>query len=666
MPRKSKTIEIPYAYGLKYEIPEPEKETDIINYDVKNKKDQFWQRPPMPNFRMLSTDEKDAFFLNELKRSTQGAHFLNNGKLEYLAPVHYWFLNHWDLGGGRYPDFYKWHQYLGWFMHKCRTDENCFGGIVLTSKRAGKSEYIPCEFQVDAMTQVKAEYIMQAQNDIKAKKLFRRSTAAFYSLKRSLPYLYNYYTTKSEIMFKNASEQKKTSAKASVKEVEEDFAVSDHVAIGAYPSKIDFVQGEATRGYFLDEFCSQELMDLQELHLKVLAQCSKGIGLKIIGKSWWVATPENAESKALEYSEQMFKDSDITRLDRNGRTASGLYRMLVPYYASTPDFIDKYGYANEEAAKEFFQNKCEGKTPQVINTLRRQYIASEEDAFLPVGDEQLEADVLQVLKQMINELAGKPQPKYTITKFKGEIIVNPASNSELDGQFTFEMFEPPQEHHKYRAGLDATSTAKNSTNKNSKGQEAGDAKSEFSLVIHKITGDNQYVDVANYVVRPEKRHLVEKAALWICVYYNKYGGLRVYPERNASAGSTLTDLFESEGQQKMLIRQLKYHNTDKLIEKTGGAYGIYIDANNKDYRTSVMNKYLRLYGHKINSLRIVKNLLIYGRKNADLSDAYGVGAMACGNFEPEKKEKVYADKPKNKVRRFEMVNGKLQQVWVDA
>jgi hypothetical protein len=134
--------------------------------------------------------------------------------------------------------------------------------------------------------------------------------------------------------------------------------------------------------------------------------------------------------------------------------------------------------------------------------------------------------------------------------------------------------------------------------------------------------------------------MVEKAALWLCMYYNKFGGLRAYPERNASAGSTISDLFETEGQQRLLIRQLIKHNTEKLLEKSSNAYGIYIDGNNKVYRTSVMNKYLRLYGHQINSLRIVQDLLIYGSANSDLSDAYGVGCMACGNFDPETQQEV--------------------------
>jgi hypothetical protein len=148
------------------------------------------------------------------------------------------------------------------------------------------------------------------------------------------------------------------------------------------------------------------------------------------------------------------------------------------------------------------------------------------------------------------------------------------------------------------------------------------------------------------------------------MYYNKFGGARAYPERNASAGSTLTDLFEGEGQQRILLRQLRSHNSDRLVEKTGDAYGIYIDGNNKDYRTSVMNKYLRLYAHKINSLRIVDNLLIYGTDNSDLADAYGVGNLACGNFEPDKQVKAAAPKQPNERLTWKNVGGQLTQVWV--
>lgn len=665
MARKSKII-IPYTDGLEYFIPEPERDEDIINFDIKSKKDQFWKRPPIPNFKLMTNEEKDEYFLRELKRSTQGAHFLNNGKVEFLAPVHYWFLNHWDLGGGRYPDFYKWHQYLGWFMHKCRMDENCFGGLVLTSKRAGKSEFIPCEFQVDAMTQTKAEYIIQAQNDIKAKKLFRRSTAAFYSLKRSLPYLYSYYTTKNEIMFKNVGEAKKTSTKkSSTKDIEEDFAVSDHVAIGAYPSKIDFVQGEATRGYFLDEFCSQELMDLQELHLKVLAQCSKGIGSKIIGKAWWVATPENAESKALSYSEQMWRDSDIAKRDKNGRTASGLYRMLVPYYASTPDFIDKYGYSDEDAAKEFFKNKCEGKSQSVINTLRRQYIASEDDAFIPIQSESLEQDVVEILveqdKILTNHKLEIPYQYCFLYEENGEIKKSQKSvsinNTEEQDKWV-EISEDPQPNVTYIIGVDGTNTDKMTS-------ENGDKKSKYAIVVLKLfehIDKINYTDVCNYSVVPDKMENLTKMVYAITMHYNKFGRASVMAEGNVGVGAAIVSYFDNKGMLKLIRKQPKIFGTDTREVKN--RYTVYADEHVNRETLRLANLWCRRHGKNFRSRRLVKAILKIGSGNSDLGSAFRVALLGCGNFDPEtiKKKEVPIARKRRQVLTY--VNGTYMYTYV--
>jgi hypothetical protein len=665
MARKSKII-IPYTDGLEYFIPEPEGDDDIINFDIKSKKEQFWKRPPIPNFKLMTNEEKDEYFLRELKRSTQGAHFLNNGKVEYLSPVHYWFLNHWDLGGGRYPEFYKWHQYLGWFMHKCRMDEDCFGGLVLTSKRAGKSEFIPCEFQVDAMTQTKAEYIIQAQNDIKAKKLFRRSTAAFYSLKRSLPYLYSYYTTKNEIMFKNVGEAKKTSTKkSSAKDIEEDFAVSDHVAIGAYPSKIDFVQGEATRGYFLDEFCSQELMDLQELHLKVLAQCSKGIGSKIIGKAWWVATPENAESKALPYSEQMWRDSDISKRDKNGRTASGLYRMLVPYYVSTPDFIDKYGYSDEDAAKEFFKNKCEGKSQSVINTLRRQYIASEDDAFIPIQSESLEQDVVEILveqdKILTNHKLEIPYQYCFLYEENGEIKKSQKSvsiNNIEEQDKWVEISEDPQPNVTYIIGVDGTNTDKMTS-------ENGDKKSKYAIVVLKLfehIDKVNYTDVCNYSVVPDKMENLTKMVYAITMHYNKFGRASVMAEGNVGVGAAIVSYFDNKGMLKLIRKQPKIFGTDTREVKN--RYTVYADEHVNRETLRLANLWCRRHGKNFKSRRLVKAILKIGSGNSDLGSAFRVALLGCGNFDPEtiKKKEVAVVRKRRQVLTY--MNGTYVYTYV--
>lgn len=633
-----------------YECPEPFE--PVYNKDLP-KKQQRWERPKDPNFSHMTVEEKQNYQLKELFRLENGFHFYNNGELVYLTGAHYGFLKHWDLGGGVYPK-YRWsHAQLAYLQDICKKDSNCYGLVAYTQKRWGKSEMIPSRMLFDSLLKPKASYFLQATKDDKAQALFQRTLNAFLSLNNSLPYIYQHTYKNDSIFFRQNQTIKRSSDKVTFKD-------GNYTRIEALPSKITSIQGERVTEYFLDEFASQELMDMEQLFQTLIAQCTEGTK-DIIGKLWMVSTVENGKAKAVPFSKELWYASDINKRNANGRTQSGLYRMLIPYYLSDPSFIDDYGNPQVEEAKSYFANMCEGLSDSKRALLKRQFPERVEDIFDINRSGGLEIDVIETLRLREKQLRGTPSPMYKVHRNPStkEISLNPMDKGEEANEFSCEIFEQPQEHHLYRVGLDATSTDISSTNKNADGSEKGKVKSKYALVIHRITGDNQYVDVANICIRPDKRTMVEKAALWLCMYYNKFGGLRTYPERNASAGSTITDLFEAEGQQKLLIRQLTKHNTDKLLEKSGNAYGIYLDANNKDYRTSVMNKYLRLYGHKINSLRIVQDLLIYGSENSDLSDAYGVGCMACGNFDPET-QNTAKEKVKSQMWTSKYVNGQFK------
>lgn len=633
-----------------YECPEPFE--PVYNKDLP-KKQQKWERPKDHNFSHMTVEEKQNYQLKELFRLENGFHFYNNGELIYLTGAHYGFLKHWDLGGNTYPS-YRWsHAQLAYIQDICKKDENCYGLVAYTQKRWGKSEMIPSRMLFDSLLKPKASYFLQATKDDKAQALFQRTLNAFLSLGNSLPYIYQHTYKNDTIFFRQNQTIKRSSDKVTFKD-------GNYTRIEALPSKITSIQGEKITEYFMDEFSSQELMDMEQLFGTLIAQATQGTK-DIIGKIWMVSTVENGKAKAVPFSKELWYASDINKRNKNGRTQSGLYRMLIPYYLSDPSFIDEYGNPKVEEAKAYFANMCEGLSDSKRALLKRQFPERVEDIFDINRNGGLEVDVIETLRLREKQLRGTTAPMYKVHRNPStkEISLNPMSKSEEANEFSCEIFEHPQEHHLYRVGLDATSTDISSTNKNADGSEKGKTKSKYALVIHRITGDNQYIDVANICIRPDKRTMVEKAALWLCMHYNKFGGLRIYIERNASAGSTITDLFEAEGQQKLLIRQLVKHNTDKLLEKSGNAYGIYLDSNNKEYRTSVMNKYLRLYGHQINSLRIVQDLLIYGSENSDLSDAYGVGCMACGNFDPDT-QNVAKEKVKSQMWTSKYVNGEFK------
>lgn len=632
-----KEITIPWTDDLVYRIPKPSGEVLFANLP---KKKQKWTRIPTPNFANFSELEKNDYFEKELEKLVTGVHFMNNGTLEYICGYHYWFLQHWSLGGGKYPKFFNWQKYLFYFMHLCRKDPDCFGGQVLASKRGGKSETVPCEFLADSMLQNIASYISQAQNDIKVKKLFRRTLRAFQSMKRTLPYTYQHFTTNNEILFKNALASKKTTKTKS----KDDIAESDHVSIGAYPSKIDFIQGETTRGIFMDEYCSQEQMDMYEWFETAIAQCSEGIGKKIIGKIWLIATPERAKSKSLPFAENLYDQSNPKKRNENNRTASGLYRMLVPYYESTPDFIDEYGYSDVAAAKLFFKNMCADKSPEQIRELKRKYISCKEDCFQSLLGSALEAESISVLENRLREL-NLNQFKGIATKiyeYGGILRTEPClNNKDEDAEENIIIFEPPKENVQYEIGIDGTGTDKQTSAEDAK-------KSLFSIVVTKKfdAAGTSYCDVAELLVRPEKLEQCYKKALLLAKYYNQFGGVdamkrnmvRIWAEGNIGTAPAIVGYFESCGALAFLQKQRKYFGTDSKEELN--RYCFYRDGTVMETQLFLLNQACQLYGHNFNSRRLIRNLLKIGKEKTDIGDAFQASILGWGAFHQPAKAKV--------------------------
>jgi hypothetical protein len=660
--------------GLEYIIYEPtEGVHEILNVGLEYE-DQVWMPPIFPDYSKCTKKECQDIYIREIKRITYGIYVWIGGELEYITGDHYGFMCHWKLKEATtdYAIYTETQRNVFYMYDLCASDPKCVGAIIFSLKRLGKSETAQAEMYMDALKSDKGRYIVQALNDDEAIDIFNKTHYANENIHHTLP-VWPFKINKTEPVSEALVALKRDSTKDSIVWKSADgIEGSNEVSFVVRPTKLLGIQGKKIRRAFLDEFASLKPvkdMTLANYHSKAVAQCTEDFGSIVLGKIWLIATAENLDSESLVDARDIWDGSAEDKKDANGFTASKLKRMFIPYYLGGrgSDMIDKFGRPKIKEAKQFYENSIAIMSDKQKALFRRQNPETIKDVFEIEFDGGLEADVVEIIKHRRRELvlSKAPQPMYNISKYNGEVRLDPTTK---EGQFTVEIFEHPQEHHTYRVGIDATSTAINSTNKAANGGEQGKEKSKFALVVHKITGDNQYVDVANIWVRPEKRHLIEKAGMWLCEYYNKYGKCRAYPERNASAGSTLTDLFEAEGNQKILIRQLKKHNTDKLMEKSTDAYGIYIDGNNKDYRTSIMNKYLRVHGHKINSIRVCDNLLLYGLENADLADAYGVGTMACGNFDPETvaekiiKDKIYYENVLGSDGRFKKVKRVISKV----
>ena len=66
------------------------------------------------------------------------------------------------------------------------------------------------------------------------------------------------------------------------------------------------------------------------------------VGRRIVGKAMVGSTVNPMDKGGKEYKD-LWRDSNPTERNANGRTRSGLYRLFIPAYESLEGFFDKYG-----------------------------------------------------------------------------------------------------------------------------------------------------------------------------------------------------------------------------------------------------------------------------------------------------------------------------------
>jgi len=122
------------------------------------------------------------------------------------------------------------------------------------------------------------------------------------------------------------------------------------------------------------------------------------LGSRVIGKCMMGST-SNALDKGGDNFKKLFKDSDVTKRNKNGQTKSGLYSLFIPMEWNYEGFMDKYGmpvfntpsdptydYYGElidTGVIDHWENEVEGlkNDPDALNEFYRQFPRSEEHAF---------------------------------------------------------------------------------------------------------------------------------------------------------------------------------------------------------------------------------------------------------------------------------------------
>jgi len=340
------------------QIPKTPKDEDILNYgrDVSM---QMWQRLPVPRelqrirsmdewFEMPSDFKKrfSTYIEQEFKRRREGVWFFNNGRPVYITGRHYMMLQ-WsklDIGYGYYLEFQR-----RLFLHfaAIESDPRAIGQNYVKCRRSGYTN-MSAAILVDEGTQVKDKLLgIQSKTGKDAQEnIFMKKVVPMF---KSYPFFFKPIqdgTTnpRMELAFREPSKRITKSNKTSNK------GEALNTVINWKNTTNNAYDGEKLHMLYLDESGKWERpTDIREAW-RIERTCLI-VGRKIVGKCLMGSTVNPMDKGGKQYKE-LWRDSDPTDRNANGRTKTGLYRLFIPAYEALEGFFDKYGNPITEDPEE--------------------------------------------------------------------------------------------------------------------------------------------------------------------------------------------------------------------------------------------------------------------------------------------------------------------------
>ena len=300
---------------------------------IKNRFD--WDKYP-DKFKELWYDFIDKEFIYR----EQGFSFYNNGVPTYITGTHYMYLQ-WskiDVGAA---DFRESNRLFFIFWEACKADNRCYGMCYLKNRRSGFSFMSSAELVNQATISSDARFGILSKSGADAKKMF---TDKVVPISINYPFFFKPIQDgmdrpKTELAYRVPA-SKLTRKKLDTQEQVEELDGLD-TTIDWKNTGDNSYDGEKLKLLVHDESGKWERPDNILNNWRVTKTCVR-LGSKIVGKCMMGST-SNALDKGGENFKRLYYDSDVTKRNRNGQTASGLYSLFIPMEWNYEGFIDLYG-----------------------------------------------------------------------------------------------------------------------------------------------------------------------------------------------------------------------------------------------------------------------------------------------------------------------------------
>ena len=339
------------------------------------------------------TEEERKFVEQQWYYRTYGYWFYNNGHLEYITGLHWFYLSYFKMRvtemvenhfgdfmpkrGFSFPNFQDSDRDRFLFWDAVVRSRRCAGMFEITNRRDGKSYRALCTAYEYATRPENANSTaaIQSKNDKDAESLIEKLVASWREMPAYFKPLDNGYNRpKRGINFDTPNTFSKGQRKkqASLNSWIKPFASG---AVQLDGQGIDFV--------YHDEAGKTMGVDVYE-RWKVVQETLVD-NAYILGRGLVTTTIEEVSKENVQQVTKLWNGSDSTKTNSAGMTDTGLYQYFKPaYYGFRGDdggdgdeiiqsFVDEYGYSNIEAAKKHLNSMSENLVGSDLWAFRRKY-----------------------------------------------------------------------------------------------------------------------------------------------------------------------------------------------------------------------------------------------------------------------------------------------------
>ena len=334
----------------------------------------------------------------EFTKRENGFWFYNKGIATYITGTHYMYLQ-WSKIDVGHPDFREANRLFFIFWEACKADARSYGMCYLKNRRSGFSFMASGETVNLATISSDARFGVLSKSGADAKKMF---TDKIVPISVNYPFFFKPIQDgmdrpKTELAYRvPASKLTRRKLTASSEDQPEELTGLD-TTIDWKNTGDNSYDGEKLKLLVHDESGKWERPD-NILNNWRVTKTTLRLGSRIIGKCMMGSTC-NALDKGGDNFKKLYYNSDVTKRNKNGQTASGLYSFFIPMEWNYEGFMDEYGLPvfdtpdNEvygpyndiidTGVIDHWQNEADGlKNDQdALNEFYRQFPRTEEHAF---------------------------------------------------------------------------------------------------------------------------------------------------------------------------------------------------------------------------------------------------------------------------------------------